>query len=114
MLPGVHRLDGRKTTLLLLDRTKGLPEIVHWGIRLPDGLDAGSVGASRSWVVPRGSLQGVGPEAGLFPTLGGGLFHAPSFAGHRAGRDWTAGFEVDDIEQHPDRLPSVANPPLMR
>src|SRR5689334_24227717 len=104
MQPVVYRLDGRESTLLLLDRPGGLPEIVHWGARLLGGIDPATVAALRSWAVPGGELQGVGPEAVLLPTFGGGLFRASAFAAHRAGRDWTAGFAVDDVEQAEGRL----------
>src|SRR5689334_16750591 len=104
MQPVVYRLDGRESTLLLLDRPGGLPEIVHWGARLPGGIDPEAVAALRSWAVPRGELQGVGPEAALLPTFGGGLFHGSAFEAHRGGRDWTAGFAVDDVEQTQGRL----------
>jgi alpha-galactosidase len=104
MAPSIHRLDGHATTLLLLEHASGLPEIVHWGSRLPDEIDAAAVADLRSWAIPRSALQGTGPEAVLLPTLGIGLFQGLSFAAHRAGRDWTARFNVDAVEHPKDRL----------
>ena len=114
MVPQAHRLDGRGTTLLLLSHPAGLPEIVHWGARLPDELDLEAVAALRSWAIPRSALQGVGPEAVLLPTLGSGLFHGLSFTVHRGGRDWTASFCVEAVEYLQDRLLVRANDPITR
>jgi alpha-galactosidase len=104
MSPIAHRLDGPDTTLLLLNRPGGLPEIVYWGPRLPDGVDLNAAASIRSRAVPPGSLDGDRAEAVLLPTPGAGLFRAPSFAAHRGGRDWTARFEVVAIEQQDNRL----------
>jgi alpha-galactosidase len=113
MLTRTYRLDGRETTLLLLDRPGGLPEIVHWGTRLPPVMDPEAVSALRT-SFPRSSLQGVGPEAVLLPTLGSGLFHTAGLVAHRLGRDWTASFSVEAIDQLQDGLLVRASDPVAR
>jgi len=82
------RLDGLNTTLLLARRADGLPEIVHWGARLPPGDTA----PLRDRALARNLLDDDIAEASVFPTLGVGLFHAPALAVHRGGRDWSAEF----------------------
>ena len=73
------QLDGLHTTLLLAARAEGLPEIVHWGARLPHG-DAASL---RDRAPARNLLDDDIAEASVFPTLGAGLFCTPALAAHR-------------------------------
>ncbi len=91
------RLDGLHTTLLLAPRAEGLPEIVHWGARLPPG-DAASL---RDRAAPRNLLDDDIAEASVFPTLGAGLFRTPALAAHRDGRDWSAEFGDACVETGP-------------
>ncbi len=94
----LHRLDGARTTLLLLQRAgQDMPEIVHWGARLADGIAAEDAATLRDRAIPPNALDHDIPAATLFPTLGAGLFLAPALAAHRAGRDWTADFVVANI-----------------
>ena len=87
-----HRLDGLATTLLLLQRGRELPEIVHWGPRLPDGLDLDGVASLRDRATRRNGLDQDHVEAVLMPTLGTGALRAPALAASRGGIDWTADF----------------------
>jgi hypothetical protein len=82
------RLDGLHTTLLLAPRAEGLPEIVHWGARLPPGDPA----PLRDRAPARNLLDDDIAEASVFPTLGAGLFRTPALVAHRDGRDWSAEF----------------------
>ncbi len=91
------RLDGLHTTLLLAPRAEGLPEIVHWGARLPPG-DAALL---RDRAPARNLLDDDIAEASVFPTLGAGLFRTPALATHRDGRDWSAGFSDAAAEAGP-------------
>ncbi len=81
------RLDGLNTTLLLAPRAEGLPEIVHWGARLPDGAEG-----LRDRARANNLLDDDIAEASLFPTAGTGLFRSPALVAHRGGRDWSAAF----------------------
>ena len=83
------RLDGFATTLLLAERPEGLPEIVHWGARLPAGVD---VRPLRDRARANNLLDEDIAEASIFPTVGTGLFRAPALVCHRAGRHWSAAF----------------------
>jgi len=83
------RLDGSRTTLLLAPRAEGLPEIVHWGAKLPTALGTTPL---RDRAPARNLQDDDLAEASLFPTLGTGLFRTPALVAHRAGRDWSAAF----------------------
>ncbi len=97
------RLDGDTSTLLLLARGEGLPEIVHWGARLPP-LDAAEVAAMRDRAVARNALDEDVAFATVLPTLGAGTFGAPALAALRGQGDWTAEFRLDRVEQPPHGL----------
>ena len=98
----IHRLDGASTTLLLLRRERGLPEIVHWGRRLPDTL--GDVAGARVRGIRRNGIDADYVEAALLPTAGMGAPRTPGLLAHRNGRDWTASFETRAIGRDGDRL----------
>ena len=106
------RLDGRATTLLLLARPHGLPEIVHWGARLPDGIALNAASALRDRAVPQNALDVDIAQATLFPTLGAGIFMAPALAAHRDARDWTADFSEVDIRAGAGAVAITAVDPL--
>ena len=91
-MSAVLRLDGRGSTLLLLPRSVGLPEIVHWGGRLPDGIGLDGVSLLRKRAVRPNALDEDQPQATLLPSLGAGTFQQPALVAHRAGQDWTAEF----------------------
>jgi len=98
------RLDGLHTTLLLAPRPEGLPEIVHWGARLPPGGTA----ALRDRAPARNLLDDDIAEASLFPTLGAGLFRMPALAVHRDGRDWSAAFGDVTVDATADGTLTIA------
>ena len=100
---GTWRLDGARCTLLLLSRDGGLPEIVHWGARLPP-LSEADARAIRDRAVAPNALDEDVPFARLFPALGAGTFGAPALAAHRHGVDWTADFSLRDVDQADGRL----------
>jgi alpha-galactosidase len=98
------RLDGAHVSLLLLARAEGLPEIVHWGRRLPDGVSADEVAASRARGVRRNAIDEDYVEASLLPTAGGLSLRQPGLQAHRQGRDWTAWFQTRSIEHEAGRI----------
>lgn len=102
------RLDGRAVTLLLLVHPHGMPEIFHWGARLPDGIALDALPALRARAVPHNSLDEVVPASVLYPTLGAGLFVAPALLVHRETQDWTADFSVTSIQQSAGSVSIVA------
>ena len=97
----MHRLDGLGSTLLLLER-EGLPEIVHWGARLPAEL--GEVAGARRRAIRRNGPDEDYVEASVLPTSGGSAMRTPGLLAHRGGRDWTASFAVREIEGGDGRL----------
>ncbi len=99
----VWRLDGARCTLLLLSRDGELPEIVHWGARLP-ALSEADARALRDRAVAPNALDHDVPFATLLPTTGTGTSGAPSLVAHRDARDWTARFSLAQVEQSPGRL----------
>ncbi len=84
------RLDGDRTTLLLLQRGSAMPEIVHWGARLPETDATGLRDRAR----PHNWMDDDIPTATLWPTVGVGLFQTPALIAHRDGRDFASDFEV--------------------
>ena len=109
-----YRLDGASTTLLLLQRASGMPEIVHWGARLPDTVDLAGVAALRDRATRRNGLDEDYVEAVLMPTLGTGTMRAPGLSASRGGLDWTAEFDQVAIEQRPDGLRLAATDAVAR
>ncbi len=99
-----YRLDGIATTLLLLQRSGGMPEIVHWGMRLPDALDLDELPALRDRAPRRNGLDEDHVEPALMPTLGTGTMRAPALLADRAGIDWTAEFTDVAIQRKPGTL----------
>jgi beta-galactosidase len=93
-------LHGRNVSLLLLpplhaqEQTRRIPEIVHWGRRLPDDIDTRDFRALASRAVARNAIDEDSPQATLFPTIGDGTFLAPALQADRDGQDWTADFVV--------------------
>lgn len=105
------RLDGADTTLLLLGRGEQLPEIVHWGARLP-ALTAEDVCAMRDRAVAPNALDDDVPFASVLPTLGAGTFGGPALAAVRGRVDWTAEFRLDQVEERPQALVLHASDPV--
>ena len=98
----IHRLDGRSSTLLLRQRDRGLPEIVHWGRTLPNEL--GDIEGARVRGVRRNGPDEDYVEATLLPTAGQSALRSPGLLAHRDGRDWTASFKTTATERVPDGL----------
>ena len=107
-----HRLDGCCSTLLLLQRRHGLPEIVHWGARLPDGLELDGLTALRDRAVRHNGLDEDHVEATLMPTLGTGSLRTPALVASRGGVDWTADFTEVTVRATPGSLHVVAHDPV--
>lgn len=91
------RLDGRASTLLLLSRDGGLPEILHWGAHLPD-LTETEARCLRARGVASNALDADVPFARLLPTSGAGSFGMPGLAAHRWAADWSAEFTLTNVE----------------
>ena len=109
-----YRLDGSTTTLLLLQRDNGLPEIVHWGARLGGRTPAGAVGALRDRANRRNGLDEDHVEAALMPTLGTGSLRTAALVASRSGTDWTAEFTDVAIVAAPGALEVTARDPVAR
>jgi alpha-galactosidase len=107
-----HRLDGRATTLLLLQRGDELPEIVHWGARLPDGIELDGLAALRDRATRHNGLDEDHVEAVLMPTLGTGALRAPALVASRGGTDWTADFTEVAVHAGAGTLRLVARDPV--
>ncbi len=107
-----HRLDGRATTLLLLQRGDELPEIVHWGARLPDRLELDGLAALRDRATRHNGLDEDHVEAVLMPTLGTGALRAPALVASRGGTDWTADFTEVAVRAGAGTLRLVARDPV--
>ena len=108
----IHRLDGRDTTLLLLQRHTELPEIAYWGTRLPDGVVLDAVPGLRDRATRRNGLDEDHVEAVLMPTLGTATLRAPALVASRGGADWTADFTRVSVHDEPGRLHVVADDPV--
>ncbi|WP_448205925.1 alpha-galactosidase [Azospirillum sp. sgz302134] len=108
------RLDGPGVTLLLLRHARGLPEIAWWGGRLPDGLDAAELRDVRAAGRANNRLDATVPEATLMPTVGLALDTAPALIAHRAGLDWTADFDVQEVRRSAGSCVIVARDPVAR
>ncbi|WP_428394921.1 alpha-galactosidase [Lichenicoccus sp.] len=106
------RLDGGNSTLLLLQRDDGMPEIVHWGDRLPAALDLDKVAHLRDRAPRHNGLDEDHVEAALMPTLGTGTMRAPGLLASRGGVDWTASFEQVTVQQGAGALRLTAEDPL--
>ena len=104
-----HRLDGRGSTLLLLQRRTGLPEIVHWGARLPDGIELDGLAALRDRAVRHNGLDEDHVEAVLMPTLGTGTLRTPALVASRGVVDWTADFTEVTVRTTAGSLHVVAH-----
>ncbi len=109
-----YRLDGAATTLLLLQRGRELPEIVHWGPRLPDRLDLDGMASLRDRATRRNGLDHDHVEAVLMPSLGTGALRAPALAASRGGLDWTAEFTEVSVHAEAGALRVAAHDPVAR
>ncbi len=108
------RLDGPGATLLLLRHPRGLPEIAYWGTRLPDGLSVAGMRGVRAPGRANNALDVVVPEATLMPTVGPASLSAPALAAHRAGLDWTAAFDVQEVRRAAGSCLIIGRDPVAR
>ncbi|GAN55757.1 glycoside hydrolase, clan GH-D [Tanticharoenia sakaeratensis NBRC 103193] len=109
------RLDGTRATLLLIARHTGLPEIAHWGARLPDDLDAQSVFAMRAPEMPDNGPDQWQPLITLLDTIGGWSLDMPGLIASRPdGTAWTAAFTITAIDHTPGQLTLQATDDLSR
>lgn len=113
VVAGAWRLDGANSTLLLLSRDGSVPEIVHWGARLP-ALSETEARAMRDRAVAHNALDEDVPSATLLPTLGAGTFGHPALAAHRGDTDWTAEFALERVDAPPGRLVFRARDAVLR
>jgi len=95
------RLDGGATTLLVDARGAGMPRVVHWGARLPDGVDAAALADADVRPMPNAVLDEDVPPA-LLPEPGFGWFGRPGLAGARDRRDGATAFALEAVEPAPD------------
>ena len=107
-----YRLDGAGTTLLLLQRGTELPEIVHWGTRLPDALALDGVARLRERARRHNGLDEDHVEAVLMPTLGTGSQRSPGLVASRGRADWSAEFTEAAIAGAPGALRIAATDPV--
>jgi alpha-galactosidase len=85
-LPEFVRLDGEVVTLLIAT-AGGVPAVLYWGVRLPDGLDPAMLVrlASRSEAPASPTAP---PPLALTPQIGQGWNGRPGLAAHRGGNGW--------------------------
>jgi alpha-galactosidase len=77
---------------LVVSHDEQVPRIVHWGARLPDGVDATSFAALTDLPTPHGSLDSW-PPVSLLPERSRGWPSHGGVAAHRAGGvDWAPRF----------------------
>ncbi len=103
------RLDTGRSSLLVGLRGPRVPRLVHWGPRLPDGIDVatltGALRAPRLASVPDPPpLADEPPALSLVPEHGFGFFGQPALLGSRDGRDFVTAFAPDVVEQAPGAL----------
>jgi alpha-galactosidase len=80
------RLDGKAVSLVLELPEDEAPLWLHWGARLPEGVEFEPLRATRP--TPSFSLDFDQPLS-LFPGLGVGWFGESALLAHREGGDWT-------------------------
>jgi len=99
------RLDGTATTLLLIARRTGLPEIAYWGTRLPQTLDAEAVFTLRAPDTPNNGPDNWRPLITVLDTIGQWNFDLPGLLADRPdGTGWTADFQTKSLETSPGAL----------
>ena len=81
--PALHALHARGVTVVL-ELGAGVPRIAHWGARLPDAADLGSLALGVQTSVPQSGLD-ERVELSLLPEHATGAFAHPGLLGHRAG-----------------------------
>jgi alpha-galactosidase len=75
----------------------GVPRILHWGARLPDGIDLGALAAGTSTALPQSGYD-QRAELSLLPEHARGEYAHPGLLGHRAGLAWAPVFAATTVE----------------
>ena len=89
--PSFRRLDGERTTLLVLER-HGVPRLYWCGVRLADDVDLASLLVHDDTALAFAGLDEITPLT-MFPEASTGWGGSPALAGHRDGRDFAHRFE---------------------
>ncbi|MFD1692400.1 hypothetical protein ACFSHR_15380 [Azotobacter chroococcum] len=99
------RLDGTNSTLLLIRRREGLPEIAYWGRRLPQEISEAEIFAVRAPDSPNNGPDQWRPLITLLDTIGCWNFDMPGLIAARPdGSGWTANFETEQVAREGQRL----------
>ncbi|MGX7347139.1 alpha-galactosidase [Acetobacter pasteurianus] len=111
----MYRLDSPAATLVLIEWQEGLPEIAHWGARLPQNIHAEDVFTAREADTAQNATDQWKPLITLLDTIGDWRFDQPGLIAHRPdGTDWTANFSVKTIEEKPGHLSIHAEDTIAR
>ena len=105
---GHHRLDSSNDTVVLQFREEGLPEILHWGTRLPDEIDLEEFRRAVERPVPHG-LFDLGEAPSLIPQAGSGFTGHPAIQVHRGGYDTITDFRLAGCQADSAKINFVLN-----
>ncbi|MEM8853208.1 MAG: alpha-galactosidase [Pseudomonadota bacterium] len=99
----IARLDTDRVSLVLVCVGTHVPRLLHFGGRLPDGLDVPSLrrvltAPALSSVPDPQPLFDEPPALSMFPEHGAGFFGQPALLGSRRGRDFATVFELTALE----------------
>ncbi|PTT71421.1 alpha-galactosidase, partial [Pseudomonas sp. HMWF010] len=86
-----------KTTTLIVDCRGDAPAVLHWGARLPAGLDPMSLVLMASRAAAPCSPAVAAPLA-LTPLLGQGFPGTPGLLAHRNGQAWATFTRIDRVD----------------
>lgn len=101
----MHRLDSPGATLVLIEWQEGLPEIAHWGRRLPQNIRPTDVFAAREADTAQNATDQWKPLITVLDTIGDWRFDQPGLIAHRPdGSDWTANFSIQTIEARQNQI----------
>jgi len=97
---------------VVLSHDDSVPRVLHWGARLPDGVDAAGFTALEDRAVPQGGLDLV-PALSLLPERSRGWSAYGGLDGHRAdGRDWAPRLARTSSDQSGNRLSWKGSDPV--
>ena len=94
---GPHRLDSSSDTLVLELKHGRVPQIMHWGTRLPDNVDLGQLVRATDAPVPHGLLD-TGEALCLVPQAGSGFTGHPAVQAHRGSYDTVTNFSLTECQ----------------
>ncbi len=83
---------------VVLELGAGVPRIVHWGARLPDGVDLAALGTGVSSALPQSGYD-QRTDLTLLPQHASGEFAHPGLLGHRSGLDWAPVFTTTAVDR---------------